>query len=62
MFFSRYNECYAVYRELLRSTADDLDMERSTNMAAVQVHRTLLKQVNTCYSKFQFFSCILQLL
>lgn len=40
----QYNDCYAVYRELVRSTDDDLDMERSTNLAAVQVHRTLHKQ------------------
>uniref|UniRef100_A0A2P2HYF5 Signal recognition particle subunit SRP72 n=1 Tax=Hirondellea gigas TaxID=1518452 RepID=A0A2P2HYF5_9CRUS len=40
----QHSECYTVYRELLRTTADDMDMERTTNMAAVQVHRVELGQ------------------
>ncbi|KAF2365690.1 Signal recognition particle SRP72 subunit RNA-binding [Trinorchestia longiramus] len=37
----QYDECYSTYREVVRSADDDLDVERTTNMAAVQVHRCL---------------------
>lgn len=38
---NRYNECYNVYRDIIRTTSDDFDVERETNIAAVAVNRTI---------------------
>ncbi|XP_047502652.1 LOW QUALITY PROTEIN: signal recognition particle subunit SRP72-like [Penaeus chinensis] len=35
----RYEECYDIYREMIRTNSDDFDQERLTNMAAVAVNR-----------------------
>ncbi|CAL4123366.1 unnamed protein product [Meganyctiphanes norvegica] len=40
----RYDECYDMYRDILRNTSDDFDLERQTNMAAVCVNRATEKQ------------------
>ncbi|XP_018016698.1 signal recognition particle subunit SRP72 isoform X2 [Hyalella azteca] len=37
----QYEECNSTYREVVRCADDDLDVERTTNIAAVQVHRCL---------------------
>ncbi|KAK8389393.1 hypothetical protein O3P69_008856 [Scylla paramamosain] len=37
----RYDECHEVYRDIIRTTSDDFDMERETNMTAVLVNRTV---------------------
>lgn len=39
---ARYDECHGVYREIIRTTSDDYDLERLTNLAAVTVHRVSL--------------------
>merc|ERR1712106_41779 len=39
----RYDECYDMYRDILRNTSDDFDLERQTNMAAVCVNRATEK-------------------
>ncbi len=31
----RYEECFSLYRELIRNTSDDFEMERLTNLSAV---------------------------
>ncbi|KAK7085005.1 Signal recognition particle core component [Halocaridina rubra] len=36
----RYTECYGIYRNIIRTTSDDFDMERQTNMTAVAVNRS----------------------
>ncbi|XP_068239002.1 signal recognition particle subunit SRP72 [Palaemon carinicauda] len=35
----RYNDCYGIYRDIIRTTSDDFDLERQTNMTAVAVNR-----------------------
>lgn len=37
----KYDECHEVYRDIIRTTSDDFDMERETNMTAVEVNRTV---------------------
>ncbi|KAK8733404.1 hypothetical protein OTU49_006623 [Cherax quadricarinatus] len=37
----RYSECYDVYREIIRTTSDDYDVERETNLTAVAVNCAL---------------------
>ncbi|KAK4312032.1 hypothetical protein Pmani_016498 [Petrolisthes manimaculis] len=35
----RYDDCHGVYRDIIRTTSDDYDLERLTNLSAVTVHR-----------------------
>ncbi|XP_076067032.1 signal recognition particle 72 [Oratosquilla oratoria] len=37
----RYDECYNTYRDIIRSTSDDFEDERKTNMSAVVTNRLL---------------------
>ncbi|XP_071533763.1 signal recognition particle subunit SRP72 [Panulirus ornatus] len=37
----RYDECYDVYRDIIRTTSDDFDLERETNLTAVAVNRSV---------------------
>ena len=38
MTVCRYQECFDLYREVLKNTSDDFETERLTNLAAVAVH------------------------
>ena len=37
----KYEECFAVYRDIIKNTSDDYEDERQTNLAAVLVNLTI---------------------
>ncbi len=36
----RFEDCFSLYRELIRNTSDDFEMERLTNLSAVSSYLT----------------------
>ena len=36
----KYEECFAVYRDIIKNSSDEYEDERETNLAAVLVHLT----------------------
>lgn len=45
----RYEECFAVYRDIIKNSNDDYEDERETNLAAVLVHLALEGSVRDQY-------------
>ncbi|KAG0727744.1 hypothetical protein GWK47_034002 [Chionoecetes opilio] len=50
-----YNECHEVYRDIIRTTSDDFDVERETNMTAVAVNRAVEVELPYLYHENKVF-------
>jgi hypothetical protein len=50
MILFRYEECFDVYRDIIKNSTDDYEDERETNLAAVMANLCIEGSVRMCYT------------
>lgn len=48
IFYCSYEECFDVYRDIIKNTTDDYEDERETNLSAVVANMTIEGSVSLC--------------